>query len=111
MHSCRNTYIHALKLVIKKHKKRGLLYRHFHIFFLADSSKCEFLDAPTNGFVVIGGFQHGDNATYFCNTDYFLMNGDHVRQCMTNGQWSGNAPSCQSMLLYSKYKQGAEIRA
>ena len=64
--------------------------------FIVDSNKCPFLDAPTNGFVVIRGFRHGDNASYFCNADYIVMSGDHARQCMTNGQWSGQAPTCQS---------------
>ena len=64
--------------------------------FIVDSNKCPFLDAPTDGFVVIRGFRHGDNASYFCNADYIVMSGDHARQCMTNGQWSGQAPTCQS---------------
>ena len=46
--------------------------------FIVDSNKCPFLDAPTNGFVVIQGFRHGDNASYFCNADYIVMSGDHV---------------------------------
>ena len=80
-----------------------ITYLLLFTYFLADTSKCQFLDAPTNGFVVIGGFQHGNNVTYFCNADYVLMHGDHVRQCMTDGQWSGSAPSCEGMLFFKLY--------
>ena len=57
-----------------------------YVCFVVDFGKCPFLDAPDNGFVVIRGFLVGDNATYFCNADYILMSGDHVRHCMTDGQ-------------------------
>ena len=70
-----------------------------YVCFVVDFGKCPFLDAPDNGFVVIRGFLVGDNATYFCNADYILMSGDHVRHCMTDGQWSGSIPSCQSTYI------------
>ena len=66
---------------------------------LLEKQKCPFLDAPSNGFVVITGFQPPANATYFCNEGYVLMNGDQVQECMPSHSWSGTPASCQSEQL------------
>ena len=69
------------------------------IFFSVGSKRCPFLDAPSNGFVVITGFQPQSNATYFCNDGYVLMNGDQVQECMPDHHWSGTPAACQSVLF------------
>ena len=59
---------------------------------------CGTLTNPVNGQVSTTGTTFGQTATYSCNTGYNLM-GDDTRTCQATGQWSGNAPTCQSMLL------------
>ena len=60
---------------------------------------CGNLTNPSNGQVDhTAGTTFGENATYSCNTGYNLV-GDNIRTCQVTGNWSGNAPTCQSMLL------------
>lgn len=44
-------------------------------------------------------------AEYSCNTGY-LPSGTLSRQCMSDGEWSGNAPSCISKLCSHVYVIG-----
>ena len=54
---------------------------------------CSSLDDPANGQVVTTGFEVGDTATYICNEGYSLQ-GREMRECQSNGVWSGRAPFC-----------------
>ena len=56
---------------------------------------CPDLDDPENGAVTLSGRGDGDTAEYSCNEGYVLV-GDQTRTCMSNSQWSGAAPTCQS---------------
>ncbi len=40
----------------------------------------------------------GSTASYTCDQGFFLTNGDSVRQCQPNGQWSGNEPTCEGIM-------------
>jgi len=61
---------------------------------------CNALNDPANGQVNhTSGTTFGETATYSCNTGYNLV-GDNTRTCEATGNWSGSAPTCQSMLLY-----------
>ena len=59
---------------------------------------CGVLTNPTNGQVSSNGTTFGETATYSCNTGYNLV-GDSTRTCEAAGAWSGNAPTCECMLL------------
>ena len=61
---------------------------------------CNALTDPANGQVSTTGTTFGQTATYSCNTGYNLV-GDSTRTCQATGNWSGSAPTCQSMLLFS----------
>ena len=62
---------------------------------------CDALSDPANGQVShTAGTTFGQTATYSCNTGYNLV-GDSTRTCQATGAWSGSAPTCQSMLLFS----------
>lgn len=39
-------------------------------------------------------------ARYTCNHGYEL-NGENERQCMANGQWSAEHPTCECKLVYT----------
>ena len=56
---------------------------------------CPDLSAPTNGAVRVNGRRTGDKAVYSCE-DGFELVGDVMRTCMSNSQWSGESPVCQS---------------
>ena len=62
---------------------------------------CRTLTNPANGQVsTTAGTTFGETATYSCNTGYNRV-GDNTRMCQATGVWSGSAPTCQSMFLYT----------
>ena len=71
---------------------------HDVFLFLATAVDCGNLTAPANGSVshIAGTF--GQTATYSCNTGYNMV-GNNTRTCQAEGNWSGNTPACQGMLL------------
>ena len=78
-------------------RRRNLL----DVFLLLTVVDCGNLTDPANGQVDhTAGTLLGQNATYSCNTGYNLV-GDSTRTCQAEGEWSGSAPTCQGMLLYS----------
>ena len=56
---------------------------------------CPTLSNPPNGRVSQRGNTPGARALYTCNSDYELV-GLSSRTCQNNGQWSGDAPTCES---------------
>ena len=72
------------------------------MYFFLIVVDCGSLTDPANGQVDhTAGTTFVQTATYSCNTGYNLV-GDSTRTCQSSGNWSGNAPTCQGMLL----KQG-----
>lgn len=68
------------------HEYRGLI--------LLIGVDCGDLDDPENGEVSLTGTTFGSNATYSCNDGYFLE-GESSRVCQSDGNWSGEAPTCE----------------
>ena len=71
---------------------------------------CGTLANPANGQVShTAGTTFEQNATYICNMGYNLE-GDITRMCQANGNWSGDAPTCQrTFLLNSAIKYVQEV--
>ena len=63
--------------------------------FESAAVRCPILSNPSNGRVTQQGSRPGARATYVCNTGYELV-GLFSRICQNNGQWSGDAPTCES---------------
>ena len=60
---------------------------------------CGSFTDPANGQVDhTSGTTLGQTATYSCNSGYNLV-GDRTRTCQAIGNWSGSAPTCQSMYV------------
>ena len=59
---------------------------------------CPLLSNPVNGQVVFPSTAVGSMATYSCNSG-FSLNGESTRTCGTNGDWSGQEPTCQGPIL------------
>ena len=57
---------------------------------------CPNLPNPQNGQVSQQGNKPGNRASYTCNSGYELI-GQSTRTCQSNGEWSGVAPTCESM--------------
>lgn len=57
---------------------------------------CPFLNDPEDGEVAVDGFTTGNTAVYSCN-GLFEMNGNATRTCMSNSEWTGRPPTCQSI--------------
>ena len=45
----------------------------------------------------IEGTTLGSRVEFFCD-DGFRLNGNRFRQCLPNGTWSGNVPTCEGIL-------------
>ena len=74
-----------------------------HHKLLSLSVRCSNLPNPSNGRVNQQGNEPGDRATYTCNSGYELI-GSSTRICQTNGQWSGDAPTCERESKYAVLK-------
>ena len=64
---------------------------------------CAMLTAPTNGMVncslgADGVATDGDTCSYTCNTGYMLI-GNAIRTCESDGMWSGTEPTCVGKFL------------
>ena len=67
--------------------------------FFSTAVDCGNLTDPANGEVShTAGTTFGETATYSCDTGYNPV-GDSTSTCQADGEWSGSAPTCQSMLL------------
>ena len=72
-----------------------------NLFLILIVAHCGSLTDPANGQVdLTSGTAFEQTATYSCNTGYNLV-GNRTQTCQALGQWSGSAPTCQSMLLKS----------
>ena len=58
------------------------------------TTKCEELENPANGVVIVEGNKVGSSATYRCDDGFTLTGGDETRVCQPNGEWSGMEPTC-----------------
>ena len=74
---------------------------NMHVFLIFTAVDCGTMTNPNNGQVShTGETTFGQSATYSCNTGYNLVGGS-IRMCQATGEWSGSAPTCQSMLFLS----------
>ena len=65
---------------------------HFAVLLVVD---CFTLTNPTNGQVSLDTTTFKAVANYSCNVGYILM-GPTARTCQSNGNWTDDAPFCQS---------------
>ncbi len=64
----------------------------FMKIFFCNIGSCDSLSSSISN----GTVEHNDTtATYTCNNRYMIL-GSSSRQCQDNGEWSGDAPSCES---------------
>ena len=73
-----------------------------HFFFLS-AKDCGPISAPLNG------TKRGEQTTYpskvmFTCHDGFNLRGSNVRQCKSDGEWSGVETSCQGKEFFSERK-------
>ena len=62
--------------------------------------RCEILDAPENGQVLIPIYPVGsDTATYQCSHD-FELSGSEVVTCECSSEWLGEIPTCHGGEYY-----------
>lgn len=64
-----------------------------HLLLLLGTS-CPNLAAPANGGINVISNKIGGVAVYGCKIG-FVLNGNKKRVCQSNGQWSGQSPTCQ----------------
>ena len=59
---------------------------------------CGNLSSPVNGQVSVEGNTSGSQANYSCSEGY-VLNGNSIRMCQSDGQWSGSEPTCEGQVL------------
>ena len=72
--------------------------------FAADVVRCPDLIAPANGIVLVESQDVGSTAGYMCDNG-FTRNGVLTRECMSNGEWSDEAPTCERKHYFHPYIQ------
>ncbi|PIK36489.1 putative CUB and sushi domain-containing protein 3-like [Apostichopus japonicus] len=61
-------------------------------------SSCQDLSVPSNGNIACSDNNNINSlCMYSCNDGFILANGQLSRVCLPSGQWSGSAPSCNSV--------------
>ena len=58
---------------------------------------CGRLNNPENGRVELSGTTVGSVATYICSLGFQLI-GQNSRECLSSGEWTGQAPTCVAIL-------------
>ena len=70
---------------------------------LLTAVNCGNLTDPANGSVNhTGGTTFGQTAIYSCDIGYNPV-GDSTRTCQAEGNWSGNAPTCEGMYIVIRW--------
>ena len=65
--------------------------------FVLSNSVCLDLSTPADGSVTVNGYTTGDTAVYSCNNGFELV-GNVSRTCMSISEWSGEPPTCRSIV-------------
>ena len=60
--------------------------------------QCGNLSSPVNGQVSVDSNTFGSQANYSCSEGY-VLNGNSIRMCQSDGQWSGSEPTCEGQNL------------
>ena len=85
--------MHTTDQLIRSHIS-GL--RRVKSCYLSAVVECEEqLFNPQFGNLELNSGEFGSVATYTCFPGYDL-NGDSIRTCQSNGEWTGSAPTCES---------------
>ena len=89
------------QLVKVSYFNQGIASAHISVLITSNPSvQCPNLPNPLNGRVNQQGNKPGNRATYTCLTGYEL-DGNSTRICQNNGQWSGEAPTCEPQSMVS----------
>ena len=62
-------------------------------WYISTAIICPNLEDPPNGIVIVSGNKPGDTAMYICDVG-FTPDGEDMRTCGDDGQWSGSEPMC-----------------
>ena len=82
-----NLFLHAKCPSASSHASSPLLYTVIN---------CGLLENPEQGSVMLEAMTPGSTAAYTCNSGYVLA-GMSTRTCESNGEWSGQAPTCDAI--------------
>jgi len=78
---------------------------YYYCSCISLSERCLDLTDPTNGMIscslgVDGDPTEGDTCDYMCTTGY-VISGDAMRTCGSNGMWTGSDPTCVGKKIQS----------
>ena len=68
--------------------------RNTYICTVSSAIDCGSLNQPNGGQVNTDGSSLGSQANYSCSEGY-ILNGNAIRVCQEDGQWSGSEPACE----------------
>ena len=60
---------------------------------------CKTLVNPSNGKVTDSSRLPGTIAIYGCSSSLFNLVGEETQECLDNGLWSGQPPTCECMFI------------
>lgn len=60
--------------------------------------QCNKPDEISNGIIKANDFFYSSVIEYKCVPGYHIRNGDYLRECDLNGQWTGQPPTCERNL-------------
>ena len=69
------------------------------VYVTSAAIPCGNLSSPVNGQVSVEGNTFGSQANYSCSEGY-VLNGNSIRICQTDGQWTGSEPTCEGQVLW-----------
>jgi hypothetical protein len=80
---------YPFKLKLKKKIK-------FLLFFLFKEIECPIPINIKNGVLTANDYHYSSVIQYKCDIGFQIRDGDYIRECQRNGEWSGKEPKCQS---------------
>ena len=97
------TDVGLVKIPLVKVYTNPLFFIAIINFFLTEIIvTCPKLSDPRNGDVDLTGLRVGSKASYSCDRG-FKLRGNQVRHCQSNGRWTRQDPSCQSIIFIKRH--------
>ena len=80
----------------------------FSLLTAARVVDCGSLDDPDFGAIITNGTRVGSVARYSCSSGYQL-DGSSTRVCQADGEWSGEAPTCERMCTLAVHPSNSQV--
>ena len=103
--------------VRQKHKHKWSIYIYInffttqHMVWSLSIAECGQPNADESTTVQVTSTSHGSEATYTCTSGFDTIEGETVRLCGSDGQWSGKAPVCKLIGNHTYKESGYQFKS